>query len=245
LHPHILALSTTMGRQLFFSSYQPVFDLISREWFNFLVLVTLSIRKFLVFMELTRPLILASNSPRRQQLLRQLGIPFKVEVRPTDERFPSDMPVAEVPAFLARQKAEQFRADVGDALVLCADTVVVVDNDILNKPAGAEEAARMLRRLSGRAHQVITGLCLWSADDVVTDTDTATVVFKTLEEAEIAHYISTFQPFDKAGAYGIQEWIGMIGVDRIEGSFYTIMGLPVHRVYQLLKNYDRAAGHHS
>jgi len=188
-------------------------------------------------MQLTRPLVLASNSPRRQQLLREAGFSFRVEVRPTDETYPADLPVADVPAFLARQKAAEFRADLGDDLVLCADTIVVVDNQVLNKPADANEAAAMLRLLSGRAHQVMTGLCLLSDDQTLTLTDTATVVFRELTEAEIDFYIRRYRPFDKAGAYGIQEWIGMVGIERIEGSFYTIMGLPVHQVYQVLSAY--------
>jgi len=190
-------------------------------------------------MQLTRPLILASNSPRRQQLLRELGVPFRVEVRPTDETFPPNLPVAQVPAFLARQKADQFAQDIRNNLVLCADTIVVVGDAILNKPADGEEAARMLRLLSGRAHQVMTGVCLRSAEEEVAFTDTATVVFRALTDREIQYYIETYRPFDKAGAYGVQEWIGMIGIERIEGSFYTIMGLPVHRVYELLQNYQR------
>ncbi|WP_266368197.1 Maf family protein [Tellurirhabdus rosea] len=190
-------------------------------------------------MQLSRPLVLASNSPRRQQLLREAGFDFRVDVRPTDELFPADLPVAEVAAYLAHHKAEQFRPDLADQLILCADTIVVVDNDILNKPADADEAARMLRQLSGRAHQVMTGVCLLSSEGPVTLTDVATVVFRDLTENMIAYYIDHYRPFDKAGAYGVQEWIGMVGIERIEGSFYTIMGLPVHRVYDLLKPYLR------
>jgi septum formation protein len=189
-------------------------------------------------MQLTRPLVLASNSPRRQQLMREMGYTFRIEVRPTDEIFPPDMPVVDVPAFLARQKADRFRADLADQLVLCADTVVVVDNDILNKPADADEAVQMLRRLSGRAHQVMTGVCLLSAEETVSFTDIATVIFNTLDDYEIKTYVDQYRPFDKAGAYGVQEPIGMIGIQRIEGSFYTVMGLPVHRVYQTLKRYE-------
>lgn len=189
-------------------------------------------------MQLTRPLVLASNSPRRQQLMREMGCTFRVDVRPTDESFPADMPVADVPAFLARQKADRFRADLGDQLVLCADTIVVVDSDILNKPADAGEAVQMLRRLSGRAHQVMTGVCLLSAKETVSFTDVVTVVFNPLDDYEIKSYVEKYRPFDKAGAYGVQEPIGMIGIQRIEGSFYTVMGLPVHRVYQALKPYE-------
>lgn len=186
---------------------------------------------------LSRPLILASNSPRRQQLLRELGIEFTVQVRPTDELFPADMPTSEVAGYLAQHKAEQFAHDLGEKLILCADTVVVVDNEILNKPTDAIEARAMLQKLSGREHQVITGICLLSPEGYQTISDVANVVFKTLTESEIDYYITHYRPFDKAGAYGVQEWIGMIGISRIEGSFYTIMGLPLHKVYELLSEY--------
>jgi septum formation protein len=184
---------------------------------------------------LSRSLVLASNSPRRQQLLRELGFEFTVEVRPTDELFPADMPASEVAGYLAQHKAEQFAHDLGGKLVLCADTVVVVDNQILNKPADALEARAMLEKLSGRSHQVITGVCLLSAEGYQTISDMAEVTFKPLTETEIEYYITHYRPFDKAGAYGVQEWIGMIGIPRIEGSFYTIMGLPLHKVYELLR----------
>ena len=184
---------------------------------------------------LSRSLVLASNSPRRQQLLRELGFEFTVEVRPTDELFPADMPASEVAGYLAQHKAEQFAHDLGDKLVLCADTVVVVDNQILNKPADALEARAMLEKLSGRSHQVITGVCLLSAEGYQTISDVAEVTVKPLTETEIEYYITHYRPFDKAGAYGVQEWIGMIGIPRIEGSFYTIMGLPLHKVYELVR----------
>jgi septum formation protein len=186
---------------------------------------------------LSVPLVLASNSPRRQQLLRELGFDFTVEVRPTDEVFPADMPPSDVAGFLAQHKAEQFQSDLGNQLVLCADTIVVVENEILNKPADQTEAQAMLKKLSGRTHEVITGVCLLSEQRPQTITDVAKVEFKTLTDSEIDYYIHHYRPFDKAGAYGIQEWIGMMGINRIEGSFYTIMGLPLHQVYQLLQPY--------
>ncbi len=179
-------------------------------------------------------LVLASNSPRRQQLLRELGFKFSVKVRPTSEIFPATMPPIEVPAYLATQKADEFRVDIKQETILCADTIVVVDNEILNKPADATEARMMLKKLSGRAHQVITGICVMNGQSTQTATDVATVYFKTLTDNEIDYYIKNYSPFDKAGAYGVQEWIGMIGIERIEGSYYTIMGLPVHLVYRLL-----------
>jgi len=188
---------------------------------------------------LSIPLTLASNSPRRQQLLRELGLDFNVEIRPTDELFPADMPETDVASFLAQQKATQFQTDLGNRLVLCADTIVVVDNEILNKPANEIEAKVMLQKLSGRSHEVITGICLLSQAGFQTVSDTAKVTFKTLSDSQIDYYIAHYHPFDKAGAYGVQEWIGMMGISRIEGSFYTIMGLPLHLVYHLLQPYIR------
>jgi septum formation protein len=183
------------------------------------------------------PLVLASGSPRRRQLLDQLGLTFTVDVRPTDEAFPPAMPVGEVAEFLAGRKADMFRADAADRIILCADTVVILDNEILNKPADAAEAHRMLRRLSGRTHEVRTGVCLLSPDGPDSFTDVASVRFADLTDAEIDYYIRVGQPFDKAGAYGAQDFMGLMGIDRLEGSFYTVMGLPTHRVYQALRRF--------
>jgi len=186
-------------------------------------------------LSLSRPLILASNSPRRKQLLNETGFDFTVEVIPTDESFPDHMPSGEVAGYISTQKAEVFRALHPDKLVLTADTVVVVGDTILNKPKDFEEALNMLTILSGKTHEVITAVSLLSDDSIYTVSDTAQVTFRLLEKREINYYIERYKPFDKAGGYGIQEWIGMVGIERIEGSFYTIMGLPVHIVYQLLK----------
>ncbi len=183
---------------------------------------------------LTYPLVLASGSPRRRQLMADAGFAFTVETRPTDEAFPADMPVDAVAEFLARQKAAEFMTDLGQRLVLCADTVVILDGQILNKPVDAADAHRMLRSLSGRAHRVRTGVCLLSPDGLTSFTDEATVYFADLTDEEIDYYIRVCQPFDKAGAYGAQDFIGLVGVHRLEGSFYTVMGLPTHRVYQAL-----------
>ena len=183
------------------------------------------------------PLTLASGSPRRRQLLTDMGVAFTIETRPTGEVFPDDMPVDAVAEFLARDKAARFTLDLGQRLVLCADTVVILDNQILNKPADAAEAHRMLRRLSGRAHRVRTGVCLLSPEGQTSFTDEATVHFTDLTDEEIDYYIRVCQPFDKAGAYGAQDFIGLVGVTRLEGSFYTVMGLPTHRVYAALKEF--------
>lgn len=184
--------------------------------------------------QLTYPLVLASGSPRRRQLMADAGFTFTIETRPTDEAFPADMPVDDVAEFLARQKAAEFTADLGQRLVLCADTVVILADQILNKPADAAEAHQMLRSLGGRAHRVRTGVCLLSPEGLTSFTDEATVYFTDLTDEEIDYYIRVCQPFDKAGAYGAQDFIGLVGVHRLEGSFYTVMGLPTHRVYQAL-----------
>jgi septum formation protein len=186
---------------------------------------------------LNYPLVLASGSPRRRQLLADAGFTFTIETRPTDEAFPANMPVDEVAEFLARQKAAEFRADLGQRLILCADTVVILDDQILNKPVDAADAHRMLRSLSGRAHRVRTGVCLLSPESLTSFTDETTVYFTDLTDEEIDYYIRVCQPFDKAGAYGAQDFIGLVGVQRLEGSFYTVMGLPTHRVYEALLPY--------
>lgn len=196
-----------------------------------------NITTFFYMLPLNRPLVLASNSPRRQQLLSDLGYQFSISVRPTAELFPDTIPVEDVAGFLAQQKATEFKDDCGEQLVLCADTIVVVDSTVLNKPKDKQEAKEMLQLLSGRAHRVITGIALLDGKEIKVISDTAIVYLKQLSEQEIEYYIDHFQPFDKAGAYGIQEWIGMIGIEKIEGSYYTIMGLPTHRVYQLLLPY--------
>ena len=158
-------------------------------------------------------------------------------MRPTDESYPASTQPDEVAAYIAQQKAEVFRNDTNDKLILTADTVVVLGDRILGKPADRQEAFTMLRSLSGQTHKVVTAVSLLAHGKLSTYTDIATVSFKILEDFEINYYIDHYKPFDKAGSYGIQEWIGMIGIDRIQGSFYTIMGLPVHLVYQILKPY--------
>jgi len=187
---------------------------------------------------LTKPLILASNSPRRKQLLYEAGFEFDIEVIPTDETFPDNMPVEEVAGYISQQKAEMFKSiENSNKLVLTADTVVIFENEILAKPLNKNDAFRMLNLLSGTTHKVMTAVSLLTDNTITTISDPALVSFRVLDEVEINYYIEQYKPYDKAGSYGIQEWIGMIGIDKIEGSFYTIMGLPVHTVYQLLKPY--------
>jgi septum formation protein len=188
-------------------------------------------------LSLRYPLVLASGSPRRKQLMTDAGFQFTIETRPTDEVFPDTMPVDEVAEYLARQKADEFRADLGNRMVLCADTVVILDNQIMNKPQDEADARRMLRALSGRTHRVRTGVCILTPDETVSFTDETTVLFAPLTDDEITYYIQTCKPFDKAGSYGAQDFIGLVGIERLDGSFYTVMGLPTHRVYQVLKQY--------
>ena len=188
-------------------------------------------------LSLSYPLVLASGSPRRKQLMTDAGFRFTIETRPTDEIFPPTMPADAVAEYLARQKADQFRPDLGDRIVLCADTVVILDNQILNKPQDEADARRMLRMLSGRSHRVRTGVCILTPKETISFTDEATVLFAPLTDDEITYYIRECQPFDKAGAYGAQDFIGLVGIERLTGSFYTVMGLPTHRVYQALKRY--------
>lgn len=188
-------------------------------------------------LSLRYPLVLASGSPRRKQLMTDAGFQFTIETRPTDEVFPATMPADEVAEYLARQKADEFRADLGNRIVLCADTVVILGDQILNKPQDEADARRMLSALSGRTHRVRTGVCILTPDETVSFTDETTVLFASLTDEEITYYIRTCQPFDKAGSYGAQDFIGLVGIDRLDGSFYTVMGLPTHRVYQALKRY--------
>lgn len=187
--------------------------------------------------QLSQPLILASNSPRRRQLLHDIGFSFDIRVLPTDESYPENMICRDVAGHISHQKAEMFRGLYPGHLILTADTVVIIDNKILGKPENDYEAFQMLSLLSGTKHEVITAISLLANDSIETFSDIASVSFKNLTEGEINHYISTCKPTDKAGAYGIQEWIGMIGINKIEGSFYTIMGLPVHLIYDILKPY--------
>lgn len=187
---------------------------------------------------LSKQLILASNSPRRKQLLHEAGFSFEVLVLPTDETYPDTLPAGEVAGYISRQKAEMFRgAEFADKLILTSDTVVVLGNEVLTKPVDSQDAFDILSKLSGKEHKVVTAVSLLVNGEITTVSDVASVSFRKLENSEINHYIEQYKPFDKAGSYGIQEWIGMVGIEKIHGSFYTIMGLPIHIVYQLLKHY--------
>lgn len=186
-----------------------------------------------------KKITLASNSPRRKELLAGLGLPFEVRVlQGIDESYPDDLPVSDVALYIAGKKADAYRSVLQpDELIITADTVVIVDNEILGKPVDEADAERMLRLISGRTHQVTTGVCLLSPERESRFSVTTDVTFKQLSTDEISYYISHYQPFDKAGAYGIQEWIGYIGVTGLHGSYYNVMGLPVQRIYTELQKF--------
>ena len=186
------------------------------------------------FKQTNKPLVLASGSPRRKELLTTLGLPFQVFVSDVDESFPENHPPNLVPALLAERKAAAVLKVKPDSLILASDTVVVLEDLILNKPMDEADARKMLEALSGKTHFVYTAFTLMYANGSLTFTDRADVTFKTLGNLEIDHYINNGKPFDKAGAYGIQEWIGLIAVERIEGSYFTVMGLPTHLGWQEL-----------
>lgn len=183
-------------------------------------------------------LILASQSPRRRTLLNDAGFPFRVWAIPCNENFQPGLPPHEIALHLCRQKAEPFISKISEkSIVITADTIVVKDKQILNKAGNAIEARQMLTLLSGTTHQVITGVCLTSKKKQMSFYENTLVQFAELTIEEIDYYINTFKPFDKAGAYGIQEWIGLTGVERIEGSWHNVVGLPVAALYRNLKDF--------
>ena len=184
-------------------------------------------------------IILASNSPRRRELLAGLGIDFEVKVLPfINEEYPEGMPVADIAEYIACKKADAYRrVMLADNLIITADTVVIVGNEVLGKPHDVSEAHRMLRKVSGRTHQVVTGVCLTTFEEQRHFSVSTDVTFKDLSDEEIAYYIENFRPFDKAGAYGIQEWIGYVGVTGLQGSYFNVMGLPVQRIYTELATF--------
>lgn len=185
---------------------------------------------------LSHPLFLGSNSPRRKEILSAVGIPFTVLPADIDESFDEKMPVELVPKFLAEEKSKALvNAVLSNAIVLTADTVVIVDGKILNKPLSKKEAFEMLRTISGKTHKVVTGYAIQGPNISLVDADEASVTFRSLADWEIEFYVKTGHPMDKAGAYGIQDFIGMAGIEKINGSFYTVMGLPIFKVYQALK----------
>ncbi len=185
-----------------------------------------------------KTILLASNSPRRHELLREAGLNFTAIQNMMEETYPDDMPAAQVPLFLAEQKAE-FNKDIleGDAVLITADTIVKLGDQILGKPNSTPEAIALLESLSGKWHEVITGVCLLSRSLKVSFTETTRVQFRKITSEEIDFYVKKYMPYDKAGAYGIQEWIGLIGISRIEGSYFNVVGLPINRVWYELQQF--------
>lgn len=183
--------------------------------------------------------ILGSNSPRRKELLAGLDIDFEVRVIPgIDESYPSTIKAEDVPVFLARKKAEAYRKEMAsDELLITADTIVWTFERMMGKPTSRAEAVSMLFALSDHVHEVITGVCIMTKDKTIDFSVATAVCFAKLSAADVDYYIEKYRPYDKAGAYGIQEWIGYIGVEAINGSFYNVMGLPVQRLYQELKKF--------
>ena len=183
--------------------------------------------------------VLASNSPRRKELLGGLGIHFEVRtLQDIDESYPDTLRGEEIPMYISAKKAEAYRQTMAaNELIITADTVVCDNGIVLGKPKDAAEAKQMLRQLSGHAHEVITGVSIVTQEKTVQFASTSKVFFAALSDEEIDYYINVYQPFDKAGAYGIQEWIGYVGVTRIEGSYFNVMGLPIQRLYTELKRF--------
>jgi septum formation protein len=182
--------------------------------------------------------ILASKSPRRQELLKSLGISFEVLINDGDENYPDSLTCEQIPVFLAELKASHFTNGIKENdLLITADTIVWFNGEVLGKPVNKEEAIETLQKLSGHEHQVISGVCLTSIHKKKSFYSVSKVRFKKLLLSEIEYYISEFKPFDKAGAYGIQEWIGYVGITHIEGSFYNVMGLPVQQLYTEIQNF--------
>lgn len=184
-------------------------------------------------------IILGSNSPRRKELLSGLDIEFNVKVIPgLEENYPETLDLQEIPVFLSKQKAEAYLSSLDDTMLLItADTIVWNGNAVIGKPKNRAEAIQMLRSLSGHEHHVVTGVCLTTTKKQLTFSVISSVRFASLSDEEIIYYVDKYKPFDKAGAYGIQEWIGYVGVESISGSFYNVMGLPVQRLYQELKTF--------
>lgn len=179
-------------------------------------------------------LLLASQSPRRKELLSNLGFDFEVVKIDCEEILPENIKIAEAAAYLSELKAKAFRGLTADEVLLTADTVVASEGRVLGKPKDETEARYMLRMLSGKIHQVYTGITIQSPDKTITETDVADVELDEISDDEIDYYIQNYKPFDKAGSYGIQEWLGMAKIKKLNGSFYTIMGLPTHLVYKIL-----------
>jgi len=186
----------------------------------------------------SKKIILASKSPRRQELLKGLDIQFEIKTKEVDESYPLTMKPEQVPVFLAEKKADAF-VDLleKDTILITSDTIVIQGKNILEKPNVIEEGKAMIRKLSGQVHTVVTGVCIQTLEKSISFSDETRVLFTDLTDDEIDYYMKNYQPFDKAGSYGVQEWIGYVGIERLEGSYYNVMGLPVHKVYTALKTF--------
>lgn len=190
------------------------------------------------------PIILASQSPRRKQLLEWAEIPFEIVVKETDEAFPPGLTSAEVAVYIAKNKALAVRdflqhTSRHQPVILAADTIVVIDDEVIGKPQHREDAIAILQKLNGRVHQVITGVVILSGEEEISFADITAVAFHELSTAQLEFYVDKYKPYDKAGAYAIQEWIGVVGIKSVTGDFYNVMGLPVSRVVQALENLHR------
>ncbi len=188
-------------------------------------------------MKTLAPLILASNSPRRKQLLRELDLTFEVLVRPAEEYFPDDMHPRAVAVLVAENKAKEYDDLSPDNIVITADTIVALEEQIMGKPRDFAEGLQMLQGLSGKTHQVITGVTLFHKGQFRSFSEETHVTFRKMKELEMRYYLEQYKPYDKAGAYGIQEWIGKVGITRIEGDYYNVMGLPTASLYAELSQY--------
>lgn len=183
-------------------------------------------------------IILASKSPRRQELLKGLCVDFDIKTKEIDESYPANLKEAEVPTFIALKKADAFKEELApNDILITSDTVVCLDGEILEKPVDPNDAKRMLTALSGKQHTVYSAVCLTSKNKQISFCDSTLVKFKVIGQEEIEFYIEKFKPFDKAGAYGVQEWIGYIGIEQMIGSYYTVMGMPMHLLYDELKKF--------
>ena len=205
---------------------------VNRKSFNFLIVTRIMLSNLKKYQ-----LILASNSPRRKELMSGLGVEYVVRTLPdVDESYPETLVGAAIPEYISRKKADAYRSMMKPGeLLITADTIVWLEGKVLGKPEGREGAVEMLRALSGKSHQVFTGVCLTTTEWQKSFTAASDVLFDVLSEDEIQYYVDRYQPMDKAGAYGVQEWIGYIGVKSISGSFYNIMGLPIQKLYGELK----------
>ncbi len=179
-------------------------------------------------------IILASQSPRRKQLMEAAELTFNIIIADVDETNPPGMPGKEVPEYLAKKKAAAIEQQVHNAIIIAADTIVLLDDEILGKPKDEADAISILTKLSGRKHEVITGVCMQRGDKQICFSTTTEVYFRSLTTEQIKHYVVNYQPYDKAGAYAIQEWIGMIGIEKIDGDYYNVMGLPIGEIIPLL-----------